>query len=90
MFQPKSSPPPYRMQIYMLQEHDRDASKGEQPTEGLALVQILSLQDAPLRRRTGAKRGACEIDGEFDDEEEDIDYSRPAQPAPAPRAHKEG
>ena len=72
MFQPKSSPPPYRMQIYMLQEHDRDASKGEQPTEGLALVQILSLQDAPLRRRTGAKRGACEIDGEFDDDEEDI------------------
>ena len=37
---------------YMLQDHDRDSAKGEKPTEGLALVQILSLQDAPLRRRS--------------------------------------
>jgi hypothetical protein len=36
----------------LLQDHDRDSAKGEKPTEGLALVQILSLQDAPLRRRS--------------------------------------
>jgi len=73
MFQPKSSPPPYRMQIYMLQDHDRDISKGEEPTSGLALVQILSLQDAPLRRsRTGIKRDAAEME-ECDLEDED-DY----------------
>jgi len=56
MYQPKCAPPPYRMQIYVLEEHDRDAARGEAPTPGIALVQILSLQDAPLRRRAGVKR----------------------------------
>jgi len=57
----------------MLQDHDRDAAKGEKPTEGLALVQILSLQDAPLRRRSGVKRDAGEIDGgDVEDEEDDM------------------
>lgn len=57
----------------MLQDHDRDAAKGEKPTEGLALVQILSLQDAPLRRRSGVKRDAGEMDGgDVEDEEDDM------------------
>ena len=46
---------------YMLQDHDRDSAKGEKPTEGLAWVQILSLQDAPLRRKSDGRafvRGA--------------------------------
>ena len=39
----------------MLQDHDRDSAKGEKPTEGLALVQILSLQDAPLWRKSDGR-----------------------------------
>jgi len=72
MYQPKCAPPPYRMQIYVLEEHDRDAARGEAPTPGIALVQILSLQDAPLRRRAGVKR-----------ELEEHAEERPPTPTPA-------
>lgn len=57
VYQPKGSPPPYRMQIYALEEHDRDTMRGDEPVSGVVLVQILSLEDAPLRKRlAGAKR----------------------------------
>ena len=51
IFAPKSIPPPFRMQIYVLEDCDRDSSRGDAPCSALALVQILSLEDAPLRRR---------------------------------------
>ena len=49
LYRPKNSPPPFRMQIYTLEEHDVEISKGDPPTAGLALIHILSVQDAPPR-----------------------------------------
>lgn len=49
LYRPKNSPPPFRMQIYTLEEHDVETAKGDVPLNGLALIHILSVQDAPPR-----------------------------------------
>jgi len=73
MYQPKNSPPPYRMQIYVLEEHDVDISRGDRLCPGLALVQILSLEHAPLRHRNKPKR-------KFEEEEEEELSDDPISP----------
>jgi len=75
MYQPKNSPPPYRMQIYVLEEHDVDISRGDRLCPGLALVQILSLEHAPLRHRNKPKR-------KYEEEEDEEMSDEPISPPP--------